>query len=76
EGRGPGNLARTLAVVGKEPETPEAMISPKKRYQQLKQEAMRLMRSGDLQHYLHKLRELHEMRRSTPGLRGLAGGAL
>ncbi|MCB0807655.1 MAG: hypothetical protein KDB96_00085 [Flavobacteriales bacterium] len=52
------------------------MISPKKRYQQLKQEAMRLMRSGDLQHYLHKLRELHEMRRSTPGLRGLAGGAL
>lgn len=50
------------------------MISPKKRYEHLKQEAKRLMRKGDLTKYLHKLRELHELRRTMPGLRGLAGG--
>lgn len=49
------------------------MISPKKRYQHLKQEAMRLMRKGDLQRYLHKLRELHDLRLAAKGMQGMAG---
>jgi hypothetical protein len=38
------------------------MLSNVKRYLRLKQEAMRLMMNGDLARYMHKLRELHELK--------------
>ncbi len=45
------------------------MKSPRKRYEKLKREAKKLMQLGDLHNYLNKLRELHELRLSTLGLK-------
>ena len=38
------------------------MLSNVKRYLKLRREAMRVMLSGDLATYMHKLRELQELR--------------
>lgn len=38
------------------------MLTHVKRYLKLKREAMRLMMNGDLARYMHKLRELHELK--------------
>lgn len=44
------------------------MLSHVKDYLKVRREAMRLMLTGDLQRYMHKLREMHELRRRLGGL--------
>jgi hypothetical protein len=41
------------------------MLTHVKRYLKVKREAMRLMLNGDLARYMHKLRELHELKART-----------
>ena len=56
------NLARRLKVHVTEPVTKEAMITHLKRYLKLKKEATKLMLSGDVERYMHKLRALAQVK--------------
>jgi hypothetical protein len=56
------NLAWPLAVVSWTTNTSTAMLTNVKRYLKVKREAMRLMLNGDLVRYMHKLRELNELK--------------
>lgn len=55
-------MARRLKVHITEPVIKEAMITHVKRYLKLKKEATKLMLAGDVERYMHKLRELAQVR--------------